>query len=169
MASLFPAQRAFVLSPAKRKENHAGRRSGKTNALVPGALRIAHKYPGCTIPVFERTLTCTAAEAFWKLLQEFDDKFKLGIKFHHTLKPATLPNESNVSLLGADTIEAADKHRGDKHPLVIVDEAGTYRSKVLEYLLTDVAEPATMDLDGEIWVVGTPGLVPAGAWHTITQ
>jgi hypothetical protein len=169
IASLFPRQREFVLSPAKRKENHAGRRSGKTNGAVARAFMKAHEYPGCVIPVFERTLTCVSAESFWQLLQEFDQRFKLGVKFHHTLKTASMPNASTISLLGADTIEAADKHRGGKHPLVIVDEAGTYRSKVLEYLLTDVAEPATMDYDGEIMVLGTPGLVPTGAWYTITQ
>lgn len=167
--SLFPLQRAFVDHPAKRKECHAGRRSGKTNAVAAHAFRVAHDHPGCVIPVFERTLSCTAAETFWKLLREFDERFKLGCDFHETSKICTLPNASKIQLLGADTIEAADKHRGGKHPLVIVDEAGTFRSRVLDYLLTDVAEPATMDMDGTIIVIGTPGLVPSGTWHVITH
>lgn len=162
--ALFPLQRAFVESPAKRKVNHAGRRGGKTHAALARALKGAAQFPGMVIPVFERTLTCVAANTFWKLLQDVDEQFKLGMVFHHTLRTATCPNHAVIALLGADTIEAADKHRGGKFPVAIVDEAGTFRSKVLDYLLTDVLEPATMDLDGEIVVIGTPSIDAAGTW-----
>lgn len=167
--SLFPLQREFALSPHKRLENHAGRRSGKTNGAAVAAFKAALDFPGQVIPVFERTLTCTAADTFWALLQEFDTRFKLGCRFHHTYRYCDLPNGSKIALLGADTIEAADKHRGGKFPLAIVDEAGTFRSKVLEYLLVEVVEPATMDLDGTVMVLGTPGLVPSGTWFQMTQ
>lgn len=169
MASLFPTQHALATSKAKRIESHAGRRSGKTNGAAARAFATAQANPGCTVPVFEKTLNCVAAETFWKLLREFDDRFKLGCTFHETAKRCTLPNASSIVLLGADTIEAADKHRGGKFPLVIVDEAGSFRSRVLDYLLTDVAEPATMDMDGTILVIGTPSLLPSGTWYQITQ
>lgn len=120
------------------------------------ALKAGVDYPGAVIPVFERTLTCQAAEQFWKSLLEFDELYKLGIKFHHTLKTATLPTKATIQLMGADTIEAADKGRGGKYPLVIVDEIGTYRPRVAEYLLQDVVEPATMDYNGAVVLAGTP-------------
>jgi hypothetical protein len=169
LASLFGPQAHFVNSPAKRKSNSSGRRSGKTHGLTGRALRGAVAFPGATIPVFERTLTCVAAETFWTSLQELDAKYKLGFKFHHTLKTASLPNQSVVALMGADTMEAADKARGGKFPVSIVDEAGTFRSKILEYLVTEVLEPASIDYDGEIIVSGTPGMTPTGFFHSLTD
>lgn len=169
LASLFDRQAEFVGSTAKRKVIFAGRRSGKTHGLSAVAFKYAQKFPGQTIPVFERTLTCVAAETFWTSLQEFDAKFKLGIKFHHTMKTATLPNGAVIALMGADTLEAADKARGGKFPVAIVDEAGTFRSKILEYLVTEILEPASIDFDGEIIVSGTPGLVPSGFFYSLTH
>jgi Terminase RNaseH-like domain len=169
LTSLFERQAAFVHSPAKRKVIFAGRRAGKTHGLAARAFQAAEQFPGQTIPVFERTLTCVAADTFWSLLQEFDTKFKLGMKFHHTLRTAGLKNGATVTLLGADTIEACDKHRGGKFPVAFVDEAGTFRSKVLEYLVLEVLEPATIDYDGEIIVSGTPGLAPTGFFYGLTH
>lgn len=169
LASLFDRQAEFVNSKAKRKVIYAGRRSGKTHGLSAVAFKYAQLYPGQTIPVFERTLTCVAAETFWASLQDFDAKFKLGIKFHHTMKTATLPNKAVIALMGADTMEAADKARGGKFPVAIVDEAGTFRSKILEYLVTEILEPASIDFDGEIIVSGTPGMVPSGFFWSLTH
>lgn len=164
---MFPRQLEFANSPAKRKVIYCGRRSGKTHGVTGVAIDAAARFPGLVIPVFERTLTCMAANTFWKSLIDFDSTHKLGIDFHHTLKTATMPNGAVIALLGSDTIEAADKHRGGKHPVGIVDEAGTFRGKVLDYLLTDVLEPATIDHDGTIIVSGTPGIDPAGAWFRL--
>lgn len=166
-AGLFDLQRQFAESPHRRKVMHPGRRSGKTHGLLDGALDAAVRHPGTVVPVFERTLTCRAADTFWRALIEIDTQFKLGIDFHHTYKTATLPNRSVIALLGADTIEAADKHRGGKHAWAAIDEAGTFRSRVLEYLLVDVLEPATADYNGTIVVAGTPGLDPVGCWYDL--
>lgn len=166
--SLFPIQRDFAFSPHKRRVTDAGRRSGKTNAAAGAAFVTAFKYPGETIPVFEQYLTCEAANTFWKLLQDIDEKYALGCDFHQTHRICTLPNKAKISLLGSYTIEAADKYRGGKYPLAIIDEAGTFRDKVLEYLLTDVVEPATIDFDGAIIVSGTPGMVKQGPFYEMT-
>src|SRR3990172_2786706 len=167
LETLFAQQQEFLRSPAKRKAMHPGRRAGKTHVLSAVALLKAAQFPGQTIPVFERTLTSSAAKTLWKSLVTFDTEFKLGIDFHHTYKIATVPNGAQIALLGADTQESADKHRGEKFPVVLVDEAGTYRSKILDYLLTDVAEPATIDFDGEIIVAGTPNIEHAGTWYEL--
>lgn len=162
---LFPAQRRFVDSPAKRKLNHAGRRSGKTHGVVGRALKGVRDFPGQVVPVFERTLTCIAAQTFWTTLLELDTRFKLGIDFHHTYKTATFTNGASIQIMGADTHEACDKARGGKFPVVVIDEAGTFRPKILEYLITEVAEPATIDFDGEILVTGTPNPVMSGWFY----
>jgi hypothetical protein len=168
-ASLFPIQRALAMSPHKRKVTDAGRRSGKTSGAAAAAFVAAAKFPNSTVPVFEQTLQCEASDTFWELLQSLDEQYGVGCTFHQTKRACTLPNGSEIALLGAYTIEAADKHRGGKFPLAIVDEAGTFRDKVLDYLLTDVVEPATIDYDGSIIVCGTPGFVPAGPFYEMTQ
>ena len=163
--SLFAAQRALVDAPAKRKLTHGGRRSGKTHAFHGRALKGARDYPAATIPIFERTLTCQAAQTFWAELLAWDKAYGLGIDFHHTYKSATCKNGSVIQIMGADTLEACDKARGGKYPVAIVDEAGTFRSKVLEYLLVECLEPASIDFDGEILVGGTPNPALAGWFY----
>lgn len=169
LSGLFPEQRAFVDHPAKRKLNHAGRRSGKTHALTGRALKGARDFPGETIPVFERTLTCQAAQTFWTGLITVDKEFGLGIDFHHTFKTATFRNGAVVQLMGADTLEACDKARGGKYPVAFVDEAGTFRSKVLEYLISECLEPSSIDFDGEIVVSGTPNSTMSGWFYEQAQ
>lgn len=166
---MFDRQSAFVDSPHKRKVVRPGRRSGKTHGLTACALRAAQLHPNTVVPVFERTLSCTAADTFWRSLQDFEAQFSVGMVFHHTAKTATVPNRSTIALLGADTLEAADKHRGGKFAVALVDEAGTFRSKVLSYLLTEVISPATIDLDGTIIVAGTPGLDMNGTFYDLSQ
>jgi hypothetical protein len=155
-ASLFPKQRAFVESKAKRVVANSGRRSGKTFGLGARILRVAERYPNTTIPVFERTQTCEAARVLWKTLQELDAKFNLGATFHHSRFIMRLANGAEVVLMSADTLEACDKARGGRYPAAFVDEAGTLRSHVLEYLVTDVLEAALLDYQGSLTITGTP-------------
>lgn len=165
LADLFDRQQALVEHPGRRKVTPAGRRAGKTKAFAGRAVKAARDFPGATIPIFERTLTCVAAQTFWSDLIALDERYKLGVDFHHTYKTATFRNKSVISLMGADTLEACDKARGGKFPVAIVDEAGTFRSKVLEYLVTEVLEPASIDFDGEILVGGTPNPTMSGWFY----
>lgn len=162
LASLIPAQRAFIDDPSKRKLTHAPRRAGKTHALVGLALKTALAFPDATIPLVERSMSCQAADEFWRGLQEIDAEYRLGIKWQHTLRIATFPNKARLIVMGADTAEASDKVRGGKYPLVLVDECGAFRSEILSYLVTDVCEAATMDYDGVIVMAGTPNLTKKG-------
>lgn len=167
LESLFPLQAEFEGSKARRKVGKAGRRSGKTFGLGARLFRAAVEHPGSVVPVFERTLTCTAANTLWAELRTIDERYKLEADFHNTYRTATLTNKSVIALLGSDTIEQCDKHRGGKFPVVGVDEAGTYRDHVLEYLLDQVVIPATVDYHGEIIVTGTPSLQTKGTWYNM--
>lgn len=153
---LFPAQRRLVESRSRNLAAHAGRRGGKTAGFIIKILRTAAEHPRTVLPVFERTLTCQAAVTFWNELLAFDEKYGLGFEFHHTLKTATCPNGAAIQLMGADTIEAADKARGGKYPGAFVDEVQSFRPKVVRYLLSDVLGPALLDYGGWLGVAGTP-------------
>ncbi len=162
LAGLFPAQRAFVESAARYIANHTGRRGGKTHALDARAVRAAARHPKRTIPVIERTQTCAAARVFWKSLEDINDRYRLGMRFHRSLYIATLTNGSEIVVMGADTVESADKIRGGAYPEVIVDETGTFRFHILEYLINEVLRPALFDHQGTLVLSGTPSPRAAG-------
>lgn len=155
-ATLFDWQRRLVESTAPRKVVHSGRRSGKTHGLGGCILDTAAQYPGCTIPVFERTSTSQAARVLWKSLQETNEKHKLGMTFHHSLLIARFTNRAEVVILGADTAEAADKARGMATPAAFIDEAGSFRAHILDYLVRDVLDAALLDYRGSLTMAGTP-------------
>lgn len=165
VAGLFPAQRKLVEDKSKRIVTHAGRRGGKTHALDGKALATALLFPGETIPVIERAMQCAAADEFWSNLQELDKIYGLGSKFQHTVRTCTLMNGAKIQMYGADTAESADKIRGIKTPLALVDECGAYRDSILKYLVQDVLEAATIDFDGTIVLAGTPGVFKKGFWY----
>jgi hypothetical protein len=161
---LFTQQAALLEDKARNKLAIAGRRGGKTHTIVHAALRAAAAQPNRVVPVAEKTLTCASASAFWSALQSFEARHKLGLDLHNTHRVCTLTNGSVIKLAGADSLDQCDKLRGEKYPLVIIDEAGTFRSHILEYLITECAQPATIDLAGSILAVGTPGPRRVGYW-----
>lgn len=165
VSGLFPLQRNLYESEHPRKSCRTGRRGGKSHTLGACIFAAGERYPGETIPVFYRTLTSQAAGMMWRLLLEFNEKFQLGGKPHHTLKRLPLPNGAEIVLLGADTIDGADKHRGNRFPAAFIDEAGTYRPHILEYLLLEVIEPALSDFGGPMTMAGTPGLLCRGPFY----
>jgi hypothetical protein len=40
--------------------------------------------------------------------------------------------------------------------LAVIDEAQSIKSQTLATLIDDILEPASLDLDGSIWMFGTP-------------
>lgn len=157
LATLTPWQSRVVLSDARRITTWAGRRTGKTYGPVVGrALRSAVRFPAATTPVFQRTLTARSTQVFWKALHDVVEAHGLEAKFDNRLYSCTLSNRSTIQCLGADTIEACDKARGDAYPEAIIDEAGTFRPHVLRYLLNEVIDPALLDYRGALTMAGTP-------------
>jgi hypothetical protein len=61
-----------------------------------------------------------------------------------------------------------EKYRGPRYWKVGIDEAGSFPPNLLQYLVNDILDPALMDLDGEMALTGTPGLVPTGYFHDVT-
>ena len=48
---------------------------------------------------------------------------------------------------------------------MIIDECSTYPSDLLQALMTEVVEPATLDVGGRIILAGTPGPTLTGYWY----
>lgn len=167
--ALTPPQRKAIESPAKRKLLHAGRRGGKTTLLVCKALIKASKFPNETVLILEKTLTTQSAIEFWTELKNVDERHGIGCSFHETNKICTLPNGATIHMMGSDTEDAADKVRGTRYVLVIIDEAGTYRTSVLQYLIDQAVEPALLDLSGDLVISGTPNRRKVGPFYEFSQ
>jgi hypothetical protein len=165
---LFDRQRSFLRDKAKFRALRCGRRSGKTSLGARELIAAAIKHKGATIPCIETSRQAKAAEAMWRMLQEVGERYSLDLKVNQQSMALTLPNASVISISGAGNKVECDKFRGDKYPLVFVDEAASFRPSVLRYLIDECVEPALTDYDGQLVLAGTPGAALAGPFYEIT-
>lgn len=168
LATRFDKQLAFIGSPAKRKAALCTRRAGKTESVAAYLLKSAEEWPGCVVMFVAPTLG-RARELMWKPLNAFNVRFGFDGKPNDTRLTLSMPNGAEIRLSGADKLKEAEKKRGDKLALVVVDEASVYPSEVLKGLVEDVFGPALEDVQGAICVMGTPGINCAGKWWEMTK
>src|SRR6185312_12894698 len=76
----FPEQDAFVCDPSQRLAALCTRRAGKTTALALRFIRTMMQYPGSTCRYIALTRD-SAKEILWPILQEINDRLKLGAVF----------------------------------------------------------------------------------------
>lgn len=164
----FPEQDAFVVDPTRSLAAKCTRRAGKSNGLGLRFFRTMAKYPGSFCPYIALTRE-SARNIMWPVLQEQDQKYKLGCKFTESNLTVTAQNGSRLQLFGADMKNFIRRLRGIKTPGAAVDEAQEFGSHLKE-LVEEILEPATADYpDGWVALTGTPGPVPVGYFYEITE
>ncbi len=94
-------------------------------------------------------------------------RWGFGMDFNETSLTATLPNKSQIWLVGASHADDIERLRGPKYPLVILDESASFGPHI-EALIMEVIGPALRDLDGTLVMTGTPGRVPTGLFWEVT-
>ncbi len=105
----------------------------------------------------------------WPVLQEQDEKFKIGCTFTESNLTVTHPNGARIQLFGADMKNFIRRLKGTKTPGAAIDEAQDFGSH-LESLVDDVLTPTLTDYaDSWLAITGTPGPVPMGYFYEITQ
>jgi len=105
----------------------------------------------------------------WGVLQEQDEKFKIGAKFQVSNLTMELPNGSRLQLFGADMKNFIRRLKGIKTPGAGIDEAQDFGPH-LESLVNDVFGPAILDYeDGWLGLAGTPGPVPHGFFYEASE
>jgi hypothetical protein len=166
MRRLFPKQRAFVRDKARRKVALCGRRGGKTESVASWLVDGAEKMPGETC-VYIALSQRHARRILWPVIKRLLMTYRIEHTTNEQALEIHLANGSRIWITGCDDIADAEKFRGDKYFRVAIDEAGSFPSW-LEYLVDDVLSPALMDLRGEIALVGTPGLTPAGFFYDVS-
>lgn len=167
LARLFPAQRAFVEDPHRRKAALCPRQCGKSFSVLVYALSMALRRQGARVLILARTRR-QAKGIYWSDLQQFCRDFELGARFNKTELDCTLPNGSAILLSGADTAEEIDKHRGQRYDLVLIDEGKSYGAELFSEMLREVLEPTLLARRGTLVIIGTPGAILAGPFWEIT-
>lgn len=126
------------------------------------------RYPGATCTYLALTGD-SARDIMWPVLEELDEKHKLGLKFTPSRLTATAPNGGKLRLYGADMKNFIRRLRGKKSPGIAVDEAQEFGSH-LEYLVDDILTPMMVDFsDSWLALTGTPGPVPNGYFFEVTK
>ena len=164
----FPQQNAFVEDTARFIDAQCSRRAGKTNGLALRFFRTLEKYPKSQCIYLGLTLD-SAREVLWPVLQEINDKYKIGCTFLESKLTMKHPNGSNLKLFGADMKNFIKRLKGRKYPGVGIDEAQDFGVH-LQSLVDDVLTPSISDYaDGWLALTGTPGPVPQGYFFDVTN
>ena len=165
----FPKQAAFIRGKGKRKAALCTRRAGKSYGIGLYLYQRAVEHEGSTVLYLALTRD-SARNIMWKdVLKDINKRHNMGVQFNETLLEARLANGSVIKLAGADASkEEMEKYLGGKYPLIVIDEAGSFRQD-LRKLVYENLEPAVADYDGEIVMIGTPTAFTKSLFFDITQ
>ncbi len=166
--ALFEAQRILFTDPSKRKAALCTRRAGKSHTAA--ALLIASLLQPGTLNLYLTLTNKSAKSIMWPKLTEMLRYLGLTSACKISESAQTIKyGESTIRLLGADLANIADRLRGVAYNRVIIDEAQSFSDVSLTQLLDDVLEPALLDCDGDLVLIGTPGIAPIGRFFDITS
>lgn len=143
----------------------AGRRSGKSYAA---AVWLLGGKRGEISVYCARTLK-SAKGIMLAVFVELNEKYKLGLDIRASTGTITEPSGHVIQLFGLRDRGAADLMRGlSKLRRVFVDEGGAFTDDLLKYCVESVLQPMLLDLQGDMCVAGTPGVVPKGYFYDLT-
>lgn len=164
----FAAQDAFVIDPSRFIAAQCSRRAGKTNALALKFFKTLHANPG-SLCLYIALTRESARNIMWGVMQEFDERFGVGLIFTESNLTVTHPNGARLQLFGADMKNFIRRLKGIKTPGVAIDEAQDFGVH-LETLVEDVLTPTLTDYkDSWLALTGTPGPIPIGYFYKVTQ
>lgn len=164
---VFSQQKQFIWSMHKRRAALCSRRAGKSVAGAAILFRGAIEHPG-TIQLYVSLTRKSAKLIMWPTLKVVNERYKLGMTFKESELIAFCPNGSQIHLGGADQANFVDRYRGIAPGSIVIDEAQSF-SVHLNELVRDVFEPATMDYDAPIVLLGTPGPILEGMFYEATS
>lgn len=165
---LFGPQKDFVLDKSHLKAATCSRRAGKSYGTAFMLATAALEHPRSVCPYITQTRE-TAKDIIHPAFFDLDRKYGLNLKFRENSGDVVFPNGSKVILRGASTVREVEKLRGPKYPLCIIDEAQGFPAYILDSLVDEVLEPATLDYKGQIVATGTPNAACAGPFKDIVH
>ena len=158
---LFGPQREFAASKTKYLVACCSRRAGKSYSIAYKLLEKAIQYPQ-SICAYVTLTRDVAKDIIWDPLREIAKAANIPLKFKKNSGDIELPNGSKIILRGCEDKRQAEKLRGLKYPIVVIDEAQGIPS-YLKYMIEEVIDPATIDyIDSQIILTGTPNATGVG-------
>jgi hypothetical protein len=162
---LFNKQLAVFNDESRYKLLRCGRRGGKSYTWGVSCLFEGFRYARST-PIYLTLSRQDSRDILWPVLEELNDKLRLGLFFNKATADVNLPNGSRLLLRGAGSRREIDKVRGRKFPVAIVDEAQML-GQDLDYLLDEVLEPGLADYQGWMGISGTPNASGYGVFYEL--
>ena len=157
----FDKQRDVILTPPNKKENIivcCGRRAGKTDMAAKLIIYIAI-IPNSPITYIHKTFTNAIQQCYDNVIKEADKVGLVRKKESRADGIIEFTNGSKVTFLGNNNKVEADKSRGSRNKLIIIDEAAFECN--MSYLVNDVLEPTLSDFSDSVLVMlSSPPRVP---------
>lgn len=161
---LFDRQLAFVEDPAPFKVAVCSRRAGKTVACAAHLIHTSINNPG-VLCLYITLSSKNAKRIIWKDLKKINRDFNLGGVTNEVELTVTFQNGSVVYIAGANDRAAIEDFRGLPIKLCYIDECQSFPDYI-EDLIDDVIGPGLIDYAGSLCLIGTPGPVPTGYFHS---
>lgn len=165
---LFPAQLKFIEDTSPNKVAVCSRRAGKTISCAVDLINtcLKHQEVVCLYLTLNRA---SAKRIIWKEILKLNKKYGLGgIPNLSELSITFSSTGSTIYLSGANDASEIEKFRGMAIKLCYIDEAQSFRDFIKD-LIDDVLSPALMDYAGTLCLLGTPGPVPTGYFHDVSN
>lgn len=162
----YPKQFDFVSDPNPYATAVTSRRAGKTVGCAADLLSTALTYPHSTSLYI--TLTRVNAKILlWPIIKKINEEYHINAEPNESDLSLKFKNGSVIYLSGAKDVKEIEKFRGMALKKVYLDEAQSMKSYI-ETLIDDILDPACIDHDGLMRVIGTPGPVPVGYFHKVS-
>lgn len=150
----FPKQKEAALHPAKRKVMRCSRRAGKTELAATKLIQSALSGPN-GICIYIALTRKSAKRLLWTRLKRMAKELGATAIASETELILKFNNGSEIWLAGANQEDVAETLRGHAYRTVILDECASFRGHI-DVLIEEILEPATLDEDGDLWIMGTP-------------
>lgn len=161
---LFDKQLPFGLDASRFQTACCTRRSGKTVGLLAKLLKKAETTPN-SVCLYITLSRINAKRLAWDILKSLNAEHNVGGETNESELCLMLPNGARIYLTGCADMGEVEKFRGLALAMVVIDEAQSFPTLLLERLIDEVLMPALMDFAGILVLVGTPGPVPVGYFH----
>lgn len=165
LRELFYEQLMFVLNPAKLKTALCSMRAGKTTAIAADFVADSLLYSESLM--FYLGLTDVTIDKIFKpAIKPLLDKYAPDAKI--LSDEIHFKNGSIISMFGANHPEKVQSFHGLKLRKAAIDEAQSFRKKILTYLVEEVLINRLSDLDGILYLLGTPASHCSGLYYDYT-
>lgn len=157
----FDKQLKFIKDDSRYKTGVVSRRGGKSEGCAADCVETAKSGPYNNVAYI--TLTRTSAKRIiWPIIKRIIKDYNIPHKIDNTELVVEFEGGSILYVGGCKDMNEAEKYRGLSLKKVYIDESQSFKESILSYLIDDVLAYATMDVNGSIILIGTPGPLASG-------